>query len=166
MKPKAAKPAKRGEGVAFLISQVGAHAAARFAERMEKLGFTLQQVGLLRAMSAREGQSQQALAEHLGLVPSRVVSFVDDLEARGLVERRRNPTDRRLHALYLTPEGQAALGEIGAAAREHEAGLCAALNAEEREQLALLLRRIAEQQGLTPGVHPGFRIGKPEPRET
>src|SRR5215207_9624339 len=121
---KAAKPAKKSTGAAFLLSQVGAHAAGRFAERMEKLGFTLQQVGLLRAIGAQQGQSQQALAEHLGLVPSRVVSFVDDLEAKGLVERRRNPTDRRLHALYLTPEGQAALGEIGAAAREHEAGLC------------------------------------------
>jgi len=35
--------------------------------------------------------------------------------------------------------------------------LCEALGAEEREQLAGMLRRIADQQGLRPGVHPGFR---------
>jgi hypothetical protein len=34
--------------------------------------------------------------------------------------------------------------------------LCAALTDEEREQLAALLKRIADQQGLRPGVHPGF----------
>jgi hypothetical protein len=49
------------------------------------------------------------------------------------------------------------LDSIGRVAREHQQALCAALSAEEREQLAGMLLRIAEQQGLRPGVHPGFR---------
>jgi len=47
--------------------------------------------------------------------------------------------------------------EIGRVEREHQDALCAALSPREREQLADLLFRVAEQQGLTPGVHPGFR---------
>jgi hypothetical protein len=46
---------------------------------------------------------------------------------------------------------------LGTAAREHQEDLLAALSAPEREQLGELLRRIAGQQGLTPGVHPGFK---------
>jgi DNA-binding MarR family transcriptional regulator len=86
------------------------------------------------------------------------VPLVDHLEERGLIERRRNPDDRRHHALYLTPAGgqflRTKLGPVGAA---HEDDICAALAAPEREQLHGLLARIAEQQGLIPGVHPGYR---------
>ena len=84
-------------------------------------------------------------------------------EERGLIERRRNPDDRRHHALFLTAEGgqfmRTKLGPIGAA---HEDDICAALSATERGQLAELLGRIADQQGLTPGVHPGYQqLGEP-----
>jgi hypothetical protein len=48
-----------------------------------------------------------------------------------------------------------------AALREHQDSLCAALNDQERAQLAPLLRRIAEDQGLRPGVHPGFSRARP-----
>jgi hypothetical protein len=46
---------------------------------------------------------------------------------------------------------------IGRIAREHDEALCAALNENERETLARLLSRIAEEQQLKPGVHPGYR---------
>ena len=50
---------------------------------------------------------------------------------------------------------------IGKIAREHDDAICTALNSEEREMLGALLGRIADQQGLTPGVHPGFsRLGR------
>jgi hypothetical protein len=87
------------------------------------------------------------------------VLLLDELEERNLTERRRNPSDRRHHALYLTDDGtrlMARLGQIGAA---HEDDICAPLNADERAQLHGLLTRIAGHHGLTPGVHPGYRDG-------
>ena len=87
----------------------------------------------------------------------RLVALIDDLEARGLVERQRDPRDRRNYAISLTDAGRQALREISAVARQHEQALTAALEDEERVQLASLLRRIADEQALTPGVHPGFR---------
>jgi DNA-binding MarR family transcriptional regulator len=111
-------------------------------------------------IGASAGRSQQELGKLLSIAPSRLVGLVDELEERGLVERREHLEDRRSYALHLTGKGRELLEAIGRVAREHQEGLCAALNAEEREQLISLLLRIAEQQGLTPGVHPGFsRLG-------
>lgn len=147
----------QGGGAAFLLAQLGAHAADRFAERVAELGLTPPQTGLLREIARDPGSSQQQLATRLGLLPSRVVSFVDDLEARGLVHRERSRTDRRQYALQLTRDGQVMLRRIGALARAHERDLCLAVDETEHAQLTDLLRRIAHQQKLTLGVHPGYR---------
>lgn len=157
--PSAGRP---GGGIAFLLAQLGQHAADRFAERISVLELTPPQAGILRAIAGESGRSQQALSEQLGLLPSRVVAFVDELEHRGCVERRRNPTDRRLHALHLTDTGQALMKEIGKVARQHDQEVTAGLSADDRATLQRLLAGLADQHGLTPGVHPGYRaIGRP-----
>jgi len=144
-------------GAAFLLAQVGAHAAARFAERLARLQLQPQHAGALRILSAKEGLTQRELADRLGMFPSRAVALVDDLEQRGLVQRHEDPEDRRSYALRLTEKGRRTLAEVGRVAREHQEALCKALEPRERDQLADLLLRIAEDQGLTPGVHPGYR---------
>jgi DNA-binding MarR family transcriptional regulator len=143
--------------VAFLLAQVGAHAADKFAARLEPLKLTPAHAGILRAIHHVQGISQQALAKHLGMFPSRVVFVLDELQRLGLVERRASAKDRRTYALHLTAGGKARLEAVGRVAREHQEALCAALNPGERETLASLLLRIAEQQHLTAGVHPGYR---------
>ena len=146
---------------AFLLAQVGGHAAMKFGERLSVLGLTPPLVGILGAIDRSEGLSQQALCERLRVMPSRLVTLVDELERRELVERRDKPDDRRTYALHLTDQGRSVLKATGQVAREHQEALCAALTVRERQQLAGLLRRIADQQGLTPGVHPGFsRLGR------
>jgi DNA-binding MarR family transcriptional regulator len=148
---------RRPTGTAFLLAQLGAHAARRFGERIAALGLTPPHAGLIRKIASDLGISQQALAEHLGIMPSRIVALVDELESKGIVERRRNTEDRRNYALELTPKGRQVLGELSRIAAEHEEALCAALSKEERLQLRDLCRRIADEQSLTPGVHPGYR---------
>ncbi|MFD8141957.1 MarR family winged helix-turn-helix transcriptional regulator [Streptomyces sp. NPDC059708] len=155
--PSGTGPAAGPRGAAFLLAQIGAHAAGRFAERVAALGLTPADVGLLRMIAGRPGRSQRALAEDLGVVPSRVVRLIDDLEGKGLVERRRSAEDRRNHELHLTAEGGRTLGEVSRAATAHEDALLAALDPEQRGQLLALLGRVAAEQELTPGVHPGYR---------
>lgn len=150
-------PGRRGGGVAFLLTQLGTHAAGRFAQRIAALDLTPPQAGLLRAIGERGGSSQQELATRLGLLPSRVVGFIDNFEQRGLVRRQRSSTDRRQYALELTDDGRAVLAELGQLARGHECDITATLSDDERRQLGTLLTRIAAAQGLTPGVHPGYR---------
>ena len=153
----AAPTSDHRDGVAFLLAQLGYHAAELFAERIAPLGLGPPQAGILRAIAAEPGRSQQALSRQLKLLPSRVVAFVDELENRGYLERRRNPDDRRLHALYLTPSGKRLMQKLSHAAREHEREVTAALNDRERGELRDLLARIASDAGLTPRVHPGYR---------
>lgn len=155
--PSAAAEAPRGPGAAFLLAQLGSYATDRFSERVAELDLVPAQTGLLRAVAARPGQSQQALAQLLGTPPSRLVALIDGLEARGSVERRRNPADRRLHALHLTDAGHRLLRKIGEVARAHDDTICSALDPHERDQLRALLARIADDHHLTPGVHPGYR---------
>jgi DNA-binding MarR family transcriptional regulator len=143
--------------IGFLLSQLGSHSAAKFAERLEPLDLGLQHVGVLRLLSRSSGISQRELGDLLGVFPSRLVVLLDELEKRGFVERRDDEADRRLYSLHLTDAGERVLREIGALGRVHNDALCAPLSKAERAQLARLLRRMADAQGLTPGVHPGFR---------
>jgi DNA-binding MarR family transcriptional regulator len=142
-------------GAAFLLVQVGFHAARRFEERLAPLGIQPRHVGLLRLVAATEGQSQQALAERLHLPKSRMVWLVDDLEQHGLIERRRNPADRRAYALYLTPRGRRVVDEAMEVSAVHETDLLGSLQPTEREELAALLRRVAADQGILGTVLPG-----------
>jgi DNA-binding MarR family transcriptional regulator len=143
--------------VAFLLSQLGAHATVLFSERIASLDLTPPQVGFLRLVGSEPGSSQQALADRLGMAPSRLVPLVDGLEERGLVERRRDPRDRRNHALHLTTDGGRLMGQLRKVAVAHEDAVCAGLDSDERDQLRALLERIAAHQGLKAGIHPGYR---------
>ena len=147
--------------LAFLLAQVGAHAAMRFGERISGLNLTPPDAGILRMLGAGGGLSQQELSARLGIHPSRLVAILDALEERRLVERRPNPDDRRQYALHLSDKGQGMLREIGRIGREHIESLCASLTAAEREELGELLQKIATEQGLSPGVHPGYRRMRP-----
>jgi DNA-binding MarR family transcriptional regulator len=142
---------------AFLLAQIGSHAAAKFAERLEALKLTPPQAGILGVLGRESGLSQQALSDLLGMFPSRLVSVLDELQQAGLIERRPHPTDRRIFTLYLTKTGKQALQAVGRAAKQHDDALCAALNSGERETLNQLLARIAKEQQLRPGIHPGYR---------
>ena len=88
--------------------------------------------------------------------PSGSVAIINELEERGLVKRQNSLDDRRTYELHLTDKGQAALRDIGRVRQEHNELLCAALSQREREQPTGFLQRMADEQGLTPDVHPGF----------
>jgi DNA-binding MarR family transcriptional regulator len=152
----------------FLLVQLGAHRHRRFAERLAPLDLHPRHFGMLSHLAANEGQSQQALSSALAIHRSAVVALVDDLESRGLAERRRDPRDRRAYTLYLTPPGRELLAELQHVAEEDEAELLTALKPSERSLLVSLLQRVAESQGLAAGVHPDLEphAGDDPPAQT
>jgi DNA-binding MarR family transcriptional regulator len=143
--------------VAFLLSQLGFVASRRFAEAVAPLELEPSEAGLLRQLASRQGETQQSLAVAMATSPSRVVALLDQLEKKGLVERRPHPSDRRARAIHLTPAGRALLGRLATAGRRHEEAMCDGLSDGEREELRRLLARLAGLRGLTAGVHPGLR---------
>ncbi|MGH3633485.1 MarR family winged helix-turn-helix transcriptional regulator [Mycobacterium sp.] len=162
----ATSSSEHSDGVAFLLAQLGHRAAGLFAEQMATLELTPPHAGILRVIASEPGLSQQALSARLGLLPSRVVAYVDELENRGFVVRRGHPSDRRLHALHLTPAGKKLMRKLSEVARQHEHRFTAALTAEQRDTLHDLLTTLAQQQGLTPHVHPGYRTLGRAPKAT
>src|SRR6266700_6654379 len=105
--PDPAPAPQPASSVAFLLVQLGLHIAGLFGERLKPLGLEQRQAGMLIRLAENDGRSQQAIAELMGINPTRMVFLTDELEKLGLVERRRNPADRRSHALYRTNAGTA-----------------------------------------------------------
>jgi DNA-binding MarR family transcriptional regulator len=156
-------PTDESLDIGYLMSQLGYRSAALLAEQLSNIELTPAHAGIVRAIAAQSGQSQQALSANLGVTASRIVSYVDDLEKRGFVERRRHLTDRRLHALFVTEAGSQFVAELAELFRQREERLLSQLDQEQRDELRELLSKIAQQEGLTPFAHPGYRTDLPKP---
>ena len=146
----------RRPGVAFLLSQLGGLSSRTWSDRLARLELEPREVMLFRHVALAEGRSQREVARGIGLPDSRIVGLVDRMEARGWIERRPGSRDRRSHALHLTDAGRTILQTINEVSLEHEAAMTRSLDEPERTVLADLLGRIAADQSLIEGVHPGL----------
>lgn len=151
--------------IGFLLSKLGFLTSSRFTAALAPLGITPGHFGLLRIIDVSGPDSQQAFGEALGIPPSRMVALVDDLEEKGLVERRRSAEDRRVNLLYLTPEGRGVLSTAGEAGETWQEELLADLSTAERDELLRLLQRVAAAPDLPIGVHPAMGEVLPDQKE-
>lgn len=132
----------------FLLSRAGMIAQRHFAQRLETLGLTPRIWGALNVIDAETPLSQHELGRLIGMDPSSMVAAIDELERRGLVQRRPHPSDRRAHALSITPEGRETLGRGRELARSAQGELLAPLSADERRELHDLLLRVVQRTGV------------------
>jgi DNA-binding MarR family transcriptional regulator len=100
--------------------------------------------GALRVLIAEGPLSQRQLAQRQGIDRTTAVAVVDELERRGAVERRRDPADRRAHALHVTPAGRRLLARARAAITAAEQAFMAPLAEPEQERLKAALRALIE----------------------
>lgn len=105
-------------------------------------GITPGRVGVLALVEANPGVTQSRLAEAVQRDRSTLVGVLDDLESRGLVERRRGE-DRRTNGLWLTRAGQAFLARVLRQIAAHERRISARLTRSERSMLLRLLGKLA-----------------------
>ena len=94
---------------ALLLHKLGNQVLARAEGPLAALGLSGRQYVVLAVMDSDEPASQLELATLTGLLPAQVVPVLDELEARGLVERRRSESDRRRSVVRLTDDGRALL---------------------------------------------------------
>jgi MarR family transcriptional regulator, lower aerobic nicotinate degradation pathway regulator len=146
------------QDLAALTHRLAALTRRAIGERMaseswaHQAGFRPGCIGVLRVVAAREPVSQREVSEALLLDPSDLVTLVDILEGAGLVERRRDPADRRRYALEVTPRGQLAVVRLREINREVNEELLAPLDEQEQAQLAELIGRVVRHH-----------TGEPEP---
>lgn len=98
--------------------------------------------GTLVLIDRNQGMSQSDLARALSLDRSTMVAVIDQLERRGLVQRLKDPGDRRRHALHLTAGGRSFLDRVRRRVGEHERTIAQDLSEQERQQLFTLLRKL------------------------
>jgi DNA-binding MarR family transcriptional regulator len=139
--------------VGFLLSQLGYAVNRRFRSELEELSLEPRHFGLMRSIEAAS-LSQQALGERLQIPASSVVALLDQLEAKGLVRRRLDPTDRRVRLVELSEAGRAVLGRAMEIAIGIESTICLGYDWQGREALIANLQKLAGNLGLTLGVHP------------
>jgi DNA-binding MarR family transcriptional regulator len=120
----------------------------------ELLGQTLKELATLSFLRDYDEVSQQALTDGLCIDANYCVLLLNDLEAANLVERRRDPSDRRRHIVSMTEQGRKALHQAEAAQQTLEDVILGSLDEEERLELAHLLRKAIEGQSVSaPATH-------------
>jgi len=117
---------------------------ADFADSVGEGGISPGLFGILVVIGENPGLTQQALANAAHLDRSTVVTVIDKLEDRGLVERR--PADRRSNGLFLADKGTRLLRALKHKVARHERRVVRNLSAGERAQLVALLQRILPER--------------------
>jgi len=136
-------PAEMLARPAVLLGRLGTAMKMESMERFEAAGFSVYHYGVLALLDEGERQTQATIADALGVDRSMLVGLLDQLEERGMIERRRDPNDRRRQMVKLVPAGRRQLAEFRKIVEKIEDDFLAPLDEEERATLHDLLLRVA-----------------------
>jgi DNA-binding MarR family transcriptional regulator len=129
----------------FLLKRLGFAAKERGMEAYEQEGVHPYHYGILLALDEGGHETQGAIADALGYDRGQLVGLLDEIEERGLIERQRDPNDRRRHVVRMTADGKRKLRRLRALARELDDAFLEPLGDAERVQLHALLLKLAEK---------------------
>jgi len=134
-------PAALARNTGFLIGKVGQLAQEEFGRALEPMGLEVRHYGVL-TMLAGGSHAQRDLGDKLAIDRTTMVGLVDELEGMGLVERKRDPEDRRRYDLALTDAGRSAVSEAEATAEGVKEAVLAPLDDARRRQLHEMLASV------------------------
>jgi DNA-binding MarR family transcriptional regulator len=135
-------PAALRAGIGFLVTRLHSSMRSDFALALAPIGVEPPHVGVLTALEATGPISQSELARIFAVSGAHMVQLVDELEERGLLERRRLATDRRAQVLHLLPGAHEKLAAARPLADAVVADRLAPLAPAEQERLLTLLRAL------------------------
>jgi DNA-binding MarR family transcriptional regulator len=141
--PPAGPPDELLASSSFLLKRLGWAQKDRAVDAFAPTGLSPQHYGVLTLLGEGVREAQGTIADALGYDRSHLVGLLDELEEAGLVERRRDPGDRRRHLVSLTAEGRKTLGKLRAIVKRLEEEFLAPLDDEQRAQLHSLLLQLA-----------------------
>jgi MarR family transcriptional regulator, lower aerobic nicotinate degradation pathway regulator len=129
----------------FLLKRLGYAAKDEATAAYEATGLHPYHYAILVVLSEAAAETQGSIADALGYDRGQLVGLLDELEERGLVERRRDREDRRRHLVSLTADGKRMLRRLRTVARELEDEFLEPLSDEDRATLHTLLLRLAKK---------------------
>ncbi len=131
-----------GDFVGFRLRRIQNQLSRDFAAATADHGLRSGLFSSLAIIAANPGVSQSVLSREVGLDKSVTVTIIDEMERHGWAERRRSPTDRRRHALYITAAGEAELEALFDAVQQTEDAVLHKVSPEELAVLSELLDRM------------------------
>jgi len=141
--PTTCMPPELVASMVFLLGRLGITVKKRALEELEAAGFSPYDYGVLALVADGACKTQGTIADALGLDRSQLVGMLDALEERELIERRRDPKDRRRHTVMLTADGKRQLSRLRSIVERIEDEFFAPLDPESRAQLHELLVQVA-----------------------
>ena len=141
--PKGCLPKELVSSTAFLLAKVGMTVKMRMLDELEQIGCGMYEYGVLAVLGEGTQKTQAAIADALSVDRSQLVGVLDTLEGNGLVERRRDPDDRRRHAVSITADGKRRLVKLRSVVKEIERSFLEPLDEETRSALHETLLRMA-----------------------
>ena len=138
---------------AFLLKRLGWAVKDRTFEVFEAAGESPYHYSVLAVLEESARETQATIADALGYDRSWLVGLLDELEEAGLIERRRDPADRRHHLVSLNAAGKKKLARLRALSQSVEDEFLAPLEQEQRDQLHAVLVQLAAHHD--PRYQPG-----------
>ena len=138
-------PEELVSSTSFLLKRLGFAVKDKAMAAYEHSGLHPYHHAVLAVLDEGSRETQGAIADALGYDRGQLVGLLDELEDRGLVERRRDPADRRRHIVRMTPEGKRSLAKLRALSRRLDDDFLASLDENERAQLHSLVLRLAQE---------------------
>jgi DNA-binding MarR family transcriptional regulator len=129
----------------FLLKRLGMSAKERSFTAYEELGLHPYHHAILAVLDEGTRETQGSIADSLGYDRGQLVGLLDELETAGLVERRRDPTDRRRHVVQMTAAGRKTLAKLRALSQRLDEEFLGPLDERERAVLHTLLLELAEE---------------------
>jgi DNA-binding MarR family transcriptional regulator len=127
----------------FLLKRLGMKAKEEAQATYADAGVHPYHYSILATLAEGERETQGAIADALDFDRGQLVGLLDEMEEAGLVERRRDPEDRRRQVVVMTPAGKKTLVKVRAVAQQLDDEFLAPLTAEQRKQLQKLLLALA-----------------------
>src|SRR5262245_10929053 len=140
---------------AFLLKRLGWALKDRTFQAFEAVGESPYHYAVLAVLDESARETQATIADALGYDRSWLVGLLDELEEAGLIERRRDPADRRRHLVSLQPAGRKKLTALRAISKRVEDEFFAPLAPRERDALHALLLDLAVHHDPRYGPHAG-----------
>ena len=137
-------PQELVDSTTFLLKRLGFAAKERSMAAYEDVGLHPYHFAVLLVLDEGSRETQGSIADALGYDRGQLVGLLDELEERDLVERKRDPNDRRRHLVRLTTEGKKTLRRLRTVAAQIEDDFLAPLDERERAALHSLLHRLAQ----------------------
>ena len=135
-------PASLAVWTGYLLGRATDQSRAYFEALVKPLGIGRRHFSVLAVLGEEKPLSQVEMSERLGIDRNTMVILLDDLEAKALVTRRRDPCDRRAHLVTLTDAGRSVLTQSIECARRTNDEVFAPLSPDERALLHSLLSRL------------------------